>query len=101
MRSETEVVSRGVATSQRLEQRREKGAVVPGRADAQWWRVRRVRRSWRAALAAVRQVVGAPDYGRYLEHHAACHPGETPMTPREYYADFVRRRFEGGPKRCC
>ncbi len=55
----------------------------------------------RRLLGAVRQVVGAPDYDRYLQHHAACHPGEAPLSPREYYVDFVTRRFGSGPTRCC
>ena len=56
----------------------------------------------RDAARVVRQIVGAPDYGRYLEHHAACHPRETPLTEREYYAEFVTRRFgSGSPTRCC
>ena len=54
------------------------------------------------AARLLRQVVGAPDYERYLEHHAACHPGEAPLSPREYYADFVTRRFgSGAATRCC
>ena len=56
----------------------------------------------RSAARAVREVVGAPDYERYLEHQAARHPGCSPLTPREYYAEFVTRRFGGGaPTRCC
>ncbi len=56
----------------------------------------------RRAARVVRQIVGAPDYDRYLEHHAACHPGRMPLSPREYYAEFVTRRFGGaGPTRCC
>ncbi len=58
-------------------------------------------RRLRGVLGVVRQIVGAPDYGRYLERHAACHPDRPPLTPREYYAEFVTRRFEGGPTRCC
>ena len=54
-----------------------------------------------AALAVVRQGVGAPDYQRYLEHHAHCHGGAAPLGPREFYADFVSRRFGPGPTRCC
>ncbi len=39
---------------------------------------------------------------RYLEHHAACHPGRAPLSPREYYADFVSWRFgSGSSTRCC
>ena len=56
----------------------------------------------RGAARVVREVVGAPDYERYLEHQATHHPGCAPLTPREYYAEFVTRRFGGaGPTRCC
>ena len=56
----------------------------------------------RRAARVVRQVVGAPDYERYLEHQAARHPGCAPLTPRAYYAEFVTRRFGGAePKGCC
>jgi len=61
-----------------------------------------VMRRLRSALAVLRQIVGAPDYQRYLAHHAARHPDRPPLSPREYYADFVRWRFESGaPTRCC
>ena len=77
-------------------------AVVSRRADAQWWQVRSAQRRLRAFLRTVREIVGAPDYERYLEHQAAHHPGCAPLTPREYYAEFVTRRFGGaGPTRCC
>jgi uncharacterized short protein YbdD (DUF466 family) len=46
-------------------------------------------------------VIGAPDYGRYLEHHAACHPAGTPLTEREFYEQFLGWRYGGGPGRCC
>ncbi|HXY70266.1 MAG TPA: YbdD/YjiX family protein [Gemmatimonadales bacterium] len=59
------------------------------------------RRPLERFLRALRQIVGAPDYARYLEHHAACHPHEPPLSPREHYAEFVRRRFGGGVTRCC
>lgn len=56
----------------------------------------------RGAGRVIRQVVGAPDYERYLEHQAAHHPECAPLTPREYYAEFVTRRFgSGAPMRCC
>jgi uncharacterized short protein YbdD (DUF466 family) len=75
---------------------------VPRRADAQWWAVGSAQRVLRSLLRTVRQVVGAPDYARYLEHQAACHPGRAPLSPRDYYADFVTWRFgSGSPTRCC
>jgi uncharacterized short protein YbdD (DUF466 family) len=56
----------------------------------------------RGAARVVREVVGAPDYERYLEHLAAHHPGCAPLTEREYYAEFVSRRFGSGrPTGCC
>ncbi len=64
-------------------------------------RARRARAAVSAALAALRQIVGAPDYQRYLEHHAACHPDRQPLSAREYYAEFVSRRFGSGATRCC
>ena len=60
-----------------------------------------LRSALRAALRTVRQVAGTPDYERYLEHHAAAHPGQAPLSARAYYADFVNRRFGSGPSRCC
>jgi uncharacterized short protein YbdD (DUF466 family) len=55
----------------------------------------------RRLLRVVRGVVGAPDYERYLEHHARCHPGVAPLDRRGFYAEFVTRRFGPGPTRCC
>ncbi len=95
---------------------------MPRRADAQWWEVRSAQAApagqgadsarlatWasglrtrvQALLRVVREVVGAPDYERYLEHHARCHPGTAPLDRRAYYAEFVSRRFGPGPTRCC
>ncbi len=85
-----------------IEVDRAQGAVVSRRADAPWWTAGSAQRAVREFFRTVRQVVGAPDYARYLEHHAACHPDGAPLSPREYYADFVNRRFgSGGPTRCC
>ena len=89
------------------------GATVGGRAGAQWYPesgarerdhrslAERVFARWSAVLRVVREVVGAPDYERYLEHHARCHAGTEPLDRRAYYAEFVTRRFGPGPTRCC
>jgi uncharacterized short protein YbdD (DUF466 family) len=75
---------------------------VPGRTGEPPGAFARAQRVLRGFLRVVRQVVGAPDYSRYLEHHAACHPGRAPLSPREYYRDFVTWQFgSGGPTRCC
>jgi uncharacterized short protein YbdD (DUF466 family) len=75
--------------------------VVSTRADAQCSRVPSGQRALRRLLRTVREIVGAPDYERYLEHHAASHPDQAPLSAREYYADFVNRRFGSGLPRCC
>jgi len=83
----------------------ERGAVVRRRQDAKWWAVaserHRLREVLHTALRTVRQVVGAPDYARYLEHHAACHPDRAPLTEREFYVQFLSWRYAGGASRCC
>ena len=72
---------------------------VRGAASRAGWT--QVRAALRRALAVVRQVVGAPDYERYLEHRARCHGGAPPLDRRAYYAEFVSWRFGPGPTRCC
>jgi len=62
----------------------------------------RTRRALGVLLGAVRQIVGAPDYQRYLAHHVARHPERSPLSQREYYAEFLSWQFgSGGPTRCC
>ena len=56
----------------------------------------------RALRRAVRLILGMPDYDAYREHHAACHAGEAMLTPGEFFAEHLKRRYEGGgPSRCC
>jgi uncharacterized short protein YbdD (DUF466 family) len=50
--------------------------------------------------AIVRRILGVPDYERYLAHVQVAHPGQAPMTEKE----FFRERLEGRAKpgsRCC
>jgi uncharacterized short protein YbdD (DUF466 family) len=42
-----------------------------------------------------------PDYQRYLEHCAHHHPGEAVKDEREFFEEYLTRRYEGGPTRCC
>ncbi|MEK6768899.1 MAG: YbdD/YjiX family protein [Gemmatimonadota bacterium] len=46
-------------------------------------------------------VIGAPDYDRYLEHHAWCHPDRAPPDRRAYYSTLGGPRFGDGASRCC
>ena len=46
----------------------------------------------------VRRIIGAPDYGAYLEHcRTAGHPPE--LTEREFVAQFFESKGKGA--RCC
>lgn len=57
---------------------------------------------WLGALApTLRQVAGMPDYARYLEHAAEAHPGGAVQSEREFFEEYLTRRTEGGPTRCC
>jgi uncharacterized short protein YbdD (DUF466 family) len=58
-------------------------------------------RALRSVVWYLREVTGETAYDRYLEHHRAEHPGEEPMTRRE----FERRRTDAADERpqarCC
>lgn len=53
-----------------------------------------------AAWRYLREVSGDDAYERYLAHHASRHAGETPMTPKEYFAERQRQKWSG-VTRCC
>ena len=76
-------------------------AVGGSRADAQWWTVGGSQFRVRLILRTLRAVIGAPDYDRYLEHHAQCHAGSSPLDRKAFYAAFLSWRYEAGPNRCC
>ncbi len=63
--------------------------------------VRGVRRRLAAFLAALRRVVGMPDYAAYVAHLRAAHPDCPVPSERAFFEDYLRRRYEGGPTRCC
>jgi uncharacterized short protein YbdD (DUF466 family) len=54
-----------------------------------------------AALSAVCQVAGMPDYAAHLEHLRRCHPERPVPTEREYFEQYVGARYGDGPTRCC
>lgn len=49
---------------------------------------------------AIRRLSGDDGYERYLEHHAAAHPGMPALSRREWFA-YQQRRKWSGVKRCC
>lgn len=62
----------------------------------------RFRDAWRTVLRCGRQVVGIPDYDKYVAHLRVCHPERQPPS----YETFFRQRLDArygrrGPGRCC
>lgn len=56
----------------------------------------------RQAQSAYLQMFGIPDYERYLAHMADHHPEHTPLSRREFAAQAIDRRYNGGAgRRCC
>jgi uncharacterized short protein YbdD (DUF466 family) len=53
------------------------------------------------ALQALRRIAGMPDYAAYVEHLRRRHPERPVPSEREFYDEYVRARYEGGPTRCC
>ena len=59
----------------------------------------------RDQLAGIRraclQVLGIPDYERYLAHMAQHHPDAPPLSRREFCARAIDRRYGKSGPRCC
>jgi len=51
--------------------------------------------------SALKQVVGMPDYARYLAHRQEAHPGCPLLSEREFYDQYIAMRYGGGVTRCC
>jgi uncharacterized short protein YbdD (DUF466 family) len=47
------------------------------------------------------QIFGIPDYERYLAHVAARHPGEAPLSRREFSARAIERKYSRAGPKCC
>lgn len=59
----------------------------------------------RGVVAAVKwyiaSMMGDNHYERYLRHHAVAHPGEAPMTKREYWRTRTDAQDRNPGARCC
>ena len=59
-------------------------------------------RAGRYLAQSLRLMVGLPDYGTYLSHMQATHPGTTPMTYEEFFRERQAARYGGrAGGRCC
>lgn len=52
-------------------------------------------------LAAIRRVIGAPDYERYLAHMHHAHPGHPTLTRDEFLRARLEERYSRPGSRCC
>ena len=63
---------------------------------------RRVFRRWLGSLRhLVLRICGMPDYEAYVRHLATCHPGRAVPSERQFFDEYLKARYEGGPTRCC
>lgn len=50
---------------------------------------------------ALRAMIGAPDYDRYVTHVRSAHPGREPMTCEDFTLDRLNHRYSKPGARCC
>ena len=50
---------------------------------------------------SLRRIAGMPDYCGHVEHLRRCHPERPIPSEREFFEDYLRRRYQNGPTRCC
>jgi uncharacterized short protein YbdD (DUF466 family) len=52
-------------------------------------------------LAAVRRIVGVPDYDAYVRHMRAHHPDQEPVTPDAFLRTCWEEKYSRPGHRCC
>ena len=60
-----------------------------------------MRRILSLAWMVLRRLSGEDGYEAYLAHLRARHPHAPVPTPSEWFIEETRRRWSGGPRRCC
>ena len=72
------------------------------RFEGRWIRQRsRLIETARQVRRAYLQIFGIPDYERYLAHAAAHHPGEAPLSRRDFSARAIERKYSRAGPKCC
>ena len=54
-----------------------------------------------STAAAVRAVLGVPDYKRYLAHMRTAHPGDRVMSETEFNHTRMNDRYNQPGSKCC
>jgi uncharacterized short protein YbdD (DUF466 family) len=60
-----------------------------------------VERRGQVVIAAMKRVVGMPNYEAYVEHLRTHHPECPVPSERQYFDDYLKGRYGGGFSRCC
>lgn len=60
-----------------------------------------LRRVARGTAWYVTSVMGDRAYADYVAHHRGVHPGEEPLSEREFWRDRHRRQERDPSGRCC
>ena len=51
--------------------------------------------------AVIRQIIGAPDYDRYVAHLRAAHPECVPLSREAFMQERLEARYNRPGSRCC
>jgi len=49
----------------------------------------------------VRQIIGVPDYERYVAHLRVAHPGSEPVSREAFMQERLAARYDRPGSRCC
>ena len=55
----------------------------------------------RRVAAALRAMIGVPDYERYVAHMNSAHPGSAPLAREEFWRACQEDRYSRPGSRCC
>ena len=77
-------------------------ASVAGEApDAGTPLVRRLTQLGRDLRRSYLQLFGIADYERYVAHHQAHHPQQPLLSPQQFHARAIDRKYSSRGARCC
>jgi uncharacterized short protein YbdD (DUF466 family) len=55
----------------------------------------------RRVAAVIRRIIGVPDYDVYVAHVRERHPGQQPMSERDFQRERLSARYSQPGNRCC
>jgi len=55
----------------------------------------------RRVAGVIRRIIGVPDYDAYVAHVRECHPGQDPMSERDFHRERLSARYSQPGNRCC